>query len=275
MEPSSFFHWNGSPEIFKIGSLAIRWYGVLFALGFVIGYQIMDYIFKRENKPTKALESLVFYVIIGTIVGARLGHCFFYEPDYYLKNPLEILMVWHGGLASHGGAIGVLLALWLFARKNPTIKLLWLLDRIVIPTALAASFIRIGNFFNHEIIGKPTNLPWAIIFNIYRGGEIVGTTPPVHPSQLYEAIAYLLIFILLFTLYKKRIWQNEGVPFGLFFVLVFVARFIIEFTKAPQAEFEKFLPLSMGQILSIPFILVGLYFIIRGLKRTTPSESKT
>jgi len=270
MEPSAFFHWNGNPEIIRIGGLAIRWYGVLFASGFIIGYQIMNYIFKSENKQTKLLESLIFYVIIGTIVGARLGHCFFYEPEYYLTNPLEIIMVWHGGLASHGGAIGVLLALWIFTHRHKQIDLLWLLDRIAIPTALVASFIRIGNFFNHEIIGKPTDVPWAIVFNIYRGREVIGFTPPVHPSQLYEAISYLLIFLLLFYFYKKRILQNEGVPFGLFFVLVFTARFLIEFTKAPQADFEKYLPLSMGQLLSIPFILVGIYFVVRGFKEKNP-----
>lgn len=265
MDPSSYFHWNGSPEILRIGGFAIRWYGVLFALGFIIGYQIMSYIFKRENKNPKDLESLVFYVIIGTVVGARLGHCFFYEPEYYLQNPQEILMVWHGGLASHGGALGVLIALWLYVRKHPKIKILWLLDRIVIPTALAASFIRIGNFFNHEIIGKPTDVPWAIVFNIYQGREVIGMTPPVHPSQLYEAFAYLIIFVLLFIFYKKNILQSEGVPFGLFFLMVFISRFLIEFTKAPQADFEKFLPLSMGQILSIPFIITGGYFVFRGI----------
>ncbi|MFN3305670.1 MAG: prolipoprotein diacylglyceryl transferase [Candidatus Kapaibacteriota bacterium] len=266
MDPSSYFHWTGNPEILRIGGFAIRWYGVLFALGFIIGYQIMLYIFKRENKPIKELESLVFYVIIGTVVGARLGHCFFYEPDYYLRNPLEILMVWHGGLASHGGAIGVLLALWFYTRKHTKINLLWLLDRIVVPTALAASFIRIGNFFNHEIIGKPATVPWAIVFNIFQGRDVVGVTPPVHPSQLYEAVTYILIFILLFVLYKKNIFQSSGKPFGLFFLLVFTARFFIEFTKAPQADFEQYLPLSMGQILSIPFIIVGLYFILRRKK---------
>ncbi len=265
MDPSSFFHWNGNPEILRIGGFAIRWYGVLFALGFIIGYQIMNYIFKRENRNPKDLESLVFYVIIGTVVGARLGHCLFYEPEYYLKNPEEILMVWHGGLASHGGALGVLIALWLYVWKHPKIKMIWLLDRIVIPTALAATFIRIGNFFNHEIIGKPTDVPWAIVFNIYHGREVIGLTPPVHPSQLYEAFAYLIIFVLLFIFYKKNILQNEGVPFGLFFLMVFVSRFFIEFTKAPQADFEKFLPLSMGQILSIPFIIAGGFFIFRGI----------
>ncbi|MCX7907936.1 MAG: prolipoprotein diacylglyceryl transferase [Ignavibacteria bacterium] len=268
MDPTSYFHWTGNPEIFRFDGFAIRWYGVLFALGFIIGYQIMVYIFKRENKPLKELESLILYIILGTVIGARLGHCFFYEPDYYLRNPLEILMVWHGGLASHGGAIGILLALWLFSRKHKKINLLWLLDRLAIPTPLAAAFIRFGNFFNHEIIGKPTDVPWAIIFNIYQGRQVVGTTPPVHPSQLYEAFAYIGIFFLLLIFYKKNIFQRPGMPLGLLFTLVFTARFLIEFTKAPQADFEQFLPLSMGQLLSIPFILVGLFFLLKKQKST-------
>lgn len=267
MDPNSFFHWTGSPEILKIGDFAIRWYGVLFALGFIIGYQIMVYIFKKENKPLKELDSLIFYIILGTIIGARLGHCFFYEPDYYLRNPIEILMVWHGGLASHGGAIGVLLAIWIFSRKHKNVNLMWLFNRLAIPTPLVASFIRIGNFFNHEIIGKPTDVPWAVIFNVYQGRQVVGITPPVHPSQLYEAIAYLFIFALLLIFYKKNIFQAQSKPFGLLFLLIFIARFFIEFTKAPQADFEQFLPLSMGQILSIPFILVGLYFVFLCKKR--------
>ncbi len=269
MDTAVFFHWNANPELIRIGSFAIRWYGVLFALGFIIGYQIMVYIFKHEKKPQKSLESLVFYIVVGTVVGARLGHCLFYEPEYYLSNPLEILKVWHGGLASHGGAIGIFIALWIFIRKHKNIELLWLLDRLTIPVALASTFIRIGNFFNHEIIGKPTDVPWAIVFNVFERGAVVGQTPPVHPSQLYEAISYLIIFVILFLLYRSNKLLNKGLPFGLFLVSVFSARFLIEFTKAFQADFEKYLPLSMGQILSIPFIIAGVYFILRSKSTKT------
>ncbi len=263
MDTSVFFHWNANPELIRIGSFAIRWYGVLFALGFIVGYQIMVYIFKREKKPQKALESLTFYIVIGTVVGARLGHCLFYEPAYYLNNPIEILKVWHGGLASHGGAIGIFIALWIFTRKHKNIELLWLVDRLTIPTALASAFIRLGNFFNHEIIGRPTDVPWAIVFNVFERGQVVGQTPPVHPSQLYESVSYLIIFISLFLLYRNNKLLSRGLPFGLFLVSVFTARFFIEFTKAFQADFEQYLPLTMGQILSIPFIILGIYFILR------------
>ncbi len=265
---ASFFHWNGNPEIFRIGSFAIRWYGVLFALGFLLGYQIMNYIFKREKKPIRSLETLTFYVVIGTIVGARLGHCLFYEPEYYLSNPLEILQVWHGGLASHGGAIGILIALLLYFRKEKKLELIWFLDRLAIPIPLAATFIRIGNFFNHEILGKPTDLPWAVVFNVFKGGAVVGQTQPVHPTQLYEAIAYFLIFILLFVLYKIKVDRPKGFLFGMMLTAIFVARFLIEFTKEFQADFEQYLPLTMGQILSIPFIIAGVYLIAKAVKST-------
>lgn len=267
MDATHFFHWTASPEILRFDGFAIRWYGVLFALGFLVGYQIMSYIFKKERFPIQYLESLTFYVIIGTVVGARLGHCFFYEPDYYLKNPLEILMVWHGGLASHGGVIGILLALWVYVKRHKKINFLWLTDRLAIPSALAASFIRIGNFFNHEIIGKPTDVPWAIVFNIFEGRKVVGQTPPVHPSQLYEAISYILIFIFLFLTYRRKKSIPNGLLTGLLMLLVFIARFLIEFTKAYQAEFEQFLPLNMGQLLSIPFIIVGIYLIWSSRKK--------
>lgn len=267
MDTTHFFHWTGSPEIFRLDGFAIRWYGLLFAIGFIIGYQIMTYIFKRERLPLRYLESLTFYVVIGTILGARLGHCLFYEPGYYLSNPLEIIMVWHGGLASHGGVLGILLALWIFVKKYKQINFLWLTDRLAIPSALAASFIRIGNFFNHEIIGKPTDVPWAIVFNIFEGRQVVGQTQPVHPSQLYESISYLTIFIILMTIYKKKEAIPKGFLTGLLMLLVFLARFLIEFTKAYQAEFEQFLPLNMGQLLSIPFILGGIYLIASSKKR--------
>ncbi|MGQ9818663.1 MAG: prolipoprotein diacylglyceryl transferase [Candidatus Kapaibacteriales bacterium] len=261
MDTMHFFHWNASPEILRIDGFAIRWYGVLFALAFIVGYQIMSYIFKRERIPIKYLESLTFYVIIGTVVGARLGHCFFYEPGYYLQNPLEIVMVWHGGLASHGGVIGILLALWFFVKRHKKINFFWITDRLAIPSALGGSFIRIGNFFNHEIIGRPTDVPWAIVFNVFNGRNVVGQTPPVHPSQLYESISYLLIFFLLLFIYKKKQHIPNGYLTGLLLVLVFTARFLIEFTKAYQADFEQFLPLSMGQLLSIPFIIAGFLLL--------------
>lgn len=266
-------NWTVSPEIFSIGPLSIRWYGLLFALGFVVGYQIMQWVFNSESKSLKDLESLTFYMIISTVVGARLGHCLFYEPGEYLSNPIEILKVWHGGLASHGAAIGIIIALWFYSwRRKPYISFMWILDRIVITVVLAGVFIRLGNFFNHEIVGSQANIPWAVLFTLDKSHELV----PRHPAQLYEAFSYLIIFLFMFFRYKK-LKQNlpEGQLFGIFLTCVFGARFIIEFFKENQVEFEGLLQkytfqtiglhLNMGQILSVPFVIIGLYFIIKSL----------
>ncbi|MFP4368279.1 MAG: prolipoprotein diacylglyceryl transferase [Candidatus Kapaibacterium sp.] len=247
--------WSVGPEIFSLGPLTIRWYGLLFALSFIAGYQIMDYIFRIEKMPHKALDKLAMTLVIGTIIGARLGHCLFYDPGYYLSNPIEILMIWKGGLASHGAAIGNLLAVWFFTQSRKDISYMWVMDRTVIVVALAAFFIRMGNFFNSEILGVPADVPWAVIFTR------VDDTPR-HPAQLYEAFTYLLIFAYLIIYYlKRKSGLMQGKLFGLFLTLVFTARFIIEFVKERQVDFELGLPLDMGQLLSIPFILIGLYFL--------------
>jgi prolipoprotein diacylglyceryl transferase len=189
---------------------------------------------------------------IGTVVGARLGHCFFYEPQYYLENPLEIIKIWHGGLASHGAAIGILTALYLFARKEKR-SYFWVLDRIVITVALSGLFIRLGNLMNSEIYGVQTSLPWGFIF--VREGETVAK----HPTQIYEALSYMLIFVLLLKLYYQYKGKpKEGLLFGLFLILTFTMRFLIEFVKNTQVEFEKSMFLNMGQLLSIPFVLAGI-----------------
>lgn len=250
-------YWDVNPDIVTIGPFTIRWYGLLFALGFIVGYQIMTLIFKKENKKIDDLNDLLWYMILGTVIGARLGHCFFYNPSYYLSHPIEILQVWKGGLASHGAAIGILIALYLFVKKNKQYSYLWLFDRIVIPTALGGSFIRLGNLFNSEIIGKPTNASWGFIF-------VAVDNVPRYPAQLYESIAYLLIFIFLFTYYlRSKANFKNGLLFGLFLILVFSFRFLIEFIKENQTYFEQDMPLNMGQILSIPFILAGIYLILR------------
>lgn len=256
-----FIHWNASPEILHIGNVVLRWYGLLFALGFVVGYLIMQQIFNKEGKTQKDLDALTVAMVLGTIVGARLGHCLFYEPGYYLSNPIKILYIWEGGLASHGGAIGILIALYFYIKRRPYMNFLWLVDRLVIVTALAGGFIRLGNFFNSEIYGAPANIPWAVIF------ERVDSIPR-HPSQIYEAIAYFTTFFILLLNYKKtRNNLIEGRNFGLFLILVFGFRFFIEFLKAPQVDFETQMALNMGQILSIPFILMGLFFLFRKPKK--------
>jgi len=254
-------NWDVNPDIVSIGPFTIRWYGLLFALSFIVGFQIMMMIFKKEKQNENDLNDLIWYMILGTVIGARLGHCLFYNPIYYLKNPLEILMVWKGGLASHGAAIGILTAIYLFVKKKKVYSFLWILDRIVITVALGGFFIRMGNLFNSEIIGKPTDVPWAFVFTLI-------DNVPRHPSQLYEAIAYLFIFIFLITFYfRTNAKFKQGTLLGLLSLLIFTFRFFIEFTKENQTYFEANMPLNMGQILSIPFILFGIYLLIRKDKK--------
>lgn len=256
--------WDVNPEIFRIGNFAVRWYGLLFASSFLFGYIIMNRIFKNENLGEAVLDRLTIYMAVGTIVGARLGHCFFYEPEYYLRHPLEILMVWKGGLASHGAAIGILLAVWLFSVKEKK-DYTWTLDRIAIVVALSGFFIRMGNLMNSEIYGIETTLPWGFVF--LRNHEVA----PKHPTQIYEGLAYLAIFILLYRIYWSKKGEHiQGMLISLICILIFTARFFIEFLKEDQVAFEATMKLNMGQLLSIPFVLlglVGLYLSIRRNKR--------
>ena len=259
--------WNVDPEIFRIGSFAIRWYGLFFALSFIIGYYIMLKIFKKEGIPEKLLDKLTSYMVIATIVGARLGHCLFYEPAYFLSNPIEILKIWEGGLASHGAGIGVVAALLIFSSQNKK-PFLWVIDRIVIVVALAGFFIRMGNLMNSEIIGTVSDLPWAFVF--IKSYDPNLAIDPRHPAQIYEALSYLLIFIYLIReYYKKSTPPKNGFLFAMFLILVFSARFFIEFFKIPQVGFEENMILNMGQLLSIPFVVSGfvlLYFSIKTKK---------
>lgn len=256
--------WDVNPEIFRIGSFAIRWYGLLFASAFLFGYIIMHRIFKNENLSDASLDRLTIYMALGVIIGARLGHCLFYEPGYYLSHPGEILKIWHGGLASHGAAIGILLAIWYFVWKEKK-DYTWAIDRIAIVVALSGFFIRMGNLMNSEIYGVETTLPWGFVF--LRNGE----TAPKHPTQIYEALVYLLIFILLYRIYWRKKGEHiQGTLISLAMILIFVARFFIEFLKEVQVEFEKGMTLNMGQWLSIPFIIAGsvwLYYSIKNKKR--------
>lgn len=256
----AFIEWSVSPEIFHLGPVSVRWYGFLFAMAFIAGYFIMTWVFKKEGRPRTDLEQLSVYMIFGTVIGARLGHCLFYNPEYYLSNPIEIFKVWEGGLASHGAAIGILTALYLFSKKKKNYPMLWTLDRVVIVVALAGTFIRLGNLFNSEIIGKPTDVSWAFIFTAV--DEI-----PRHPAQLYESIAYFIIFLILLFVYYKGIEKNKsGLLFGIFLVLVFTFRFFVEFVKENQSGFEEAMVLNMGQLLSIPFVIAGIIFIIKSFK---------
>ncbi len=352
----NYIIWNVDPEMLNLGFLQIRWYGLLFAASFLLGYLLVGKMFKKEGYGIELLDNLTIYMVVGTVLGARLGHCLFYEPSYYLNNPLEMLKIWQGGLASHGAAIGILLALFFFARKYKK-SYRWILDRIVIVVALAGFFIRSGNLMNSEIYGNSTgsqngfvyvqDYPWhqkqnyiddliiektkdtAMIQDIYQpaqltirfapkiqnktnveklmhyqikqllarkqvygeeaniyypkdkrwpdnikmnNGQYEAVVPvwvvPKHPTQLYEAGAYLLIFILLLFLYfyyKGRV--RKGMLFGLFLFFVFFARFVIEFIKEDQVDFEQTMSLNMGQWLSIPFIVAGIVFFLISLRK--------
>lgn len=256
----AYIVWHVKPQLLEIGDFQIRWYGILFAAAFICGYYIMQSIFRREGLSDDLLDSLTMYMALGTIVGARIGHCLFYEPGYYMQNPWEILKIWHGGLASHGAAIGILIALYYFSRKHNK-PMLWILDRIAIVVALAGFFIRMGNLMNSEIYGVSTNMPWGFIF------VTAGETTAKHPTQIYEGLAYFLLFVFLAYLYFcSRTLPHEGFLFAIFLIILFTVRFLIEFIKEEQVEFEKSMILNMGQILSIPFMVAGAYLLWRKKK---------
>lgn len=267
-------NWNIDPVIFKIGAFQLRWYSILFVSGFILGWYIMKSFFKREKIKLDLLDPMLYMLLICTIVGARLGHCLFYQPDYYLgswQGFWEIFMPWKGGLASHGGTIAILLGIWWYAsrygRKNG-FDYVWVIDHLVIPVAFAACFIRLGNLFNSEIYGAPTDLPWGFVFE--RNGENV----PCHPTQLYEAGTYLLLGLVLMWLYWKKLDKvYRGTFVGIFLIVCFGSRFLIEFIKNDQVEFEADMVLNMGQLLSIPFVLLGIGFLVYAYKKKQPARA--
>lgn len=257
----NYIIWDANPEIIT-WPVTIRWYGLMFAIGFWIGFNLVARMFKHEGAPERWLGTLLLYVGVGTVVGARLGHVFFYAWDYYSQHPVEILYTWEGGLASHGGAIGVILAVILFSvfvsKRSP----LWTFDRLVIAIALVGGLIRFGNLMNSEIYGHYTNLPWGFIF--VRNGE----TLPAHPTQIYEALCYFALFGLLMWMYwRKNAEGRPGLIFGTFLTGIFLPRFMIEFVKNVQEPWEAGMALNMGQLLSIPFVLLGIFFIVRAFMR--------
>ena len=267
-------HWHVDPAILHIGPFELRWYSLLFVSGFILGWFIFKWFFQREKIDTKLLDPLLYTLLVCTIVGARLGHCLFYQPDYYLgswKGFWEIFMPWKGGLASHGGTIALLLGMWWFAKhygKKHDFDFVWLLDHLAIAVAFAGAFIRFGNLFNSEIYGDVTNLPWGFIF------ELRGETEPKHPTQLYEGFTYLLLGFALIALYRNRLekmWRGEFI--GIFLLVCFGSRFLIEFIKEPQVDFEKTMLLNMGQLLSIPFILLGIGFLIWAFAKKIPARA--
>ncbi len=270
--------WTVDPILIQLGSLRVGWYGVLFAVGLIIiGTWIMGKMWRSERLPEDQLSTLFYTVFICTVVGARLGHCLFYEPAYYLANPIEILKVWNGGLASHGGTIALMLGLWWYSRKVSHRSVLWIYDRLAVPIGIVAAMIRLGNLMNHEIYGHATDVPWAFRFitNIpawQQGAEPIFTIPS-HPTQLYEALCYLITFAVCMWLYwVRKAQKREGFIFGVFMILVFGSRFFIEFLKNDQTAFEADMALNMGQILSIPLILVGVASLLYSLRSKSPAK---
>ncbi len=275
---SLFINWDISPEIFNLGGISIRYYGLLFALAFVLGYRVEEKMFKAEGLPMAWLDKLWLYVAIATIIGARLGHCIFYDWAYYSQHPLEMILpvrfvpefkfTGYQGLASHGAAIGIIAGLWYYSRKVSKKSIFWILDRAVIPIALAGFFIRMGNLMNSEIVGLPTDVPWGFRF-VNSGME--NPELPRHPAQLYEAVCYLVSFFVLMYLYwRTDVKKRMGFIFGAFLILIFTARFIIEFVKEVQEPWEIGMMLNMGQILSIPFICAGVFMLWYSKKMPAP-----
>lgn len=269
----NYITWDINPEIVNIFGLSIRYYSLLFVGGLLLSIYVLSHIYKKENIPQEYLEKLSIYSMIGILAGARIGHCLFYEPSYYLSHPLEIILpiqskpeggyqfIGYQGLASHGGVIGLITALIIYSYKTKQ-SLIRTIDLIAIAAPLGGCFIRLANLMNSEIIGLPSTKPWAFIF-------VRVDTLPRHPAQLYEALSYLLIFVVLIILWKtrKKKFQN-GLFSGLALILSFIARFLIEFLKEKQVAFEENMTFDMGQILSIPYILAGIALIISGLVKT-------
>jgi len=253
-------NWDVDPVIFHLGRLSVKYYSLLFVSGFILGYYLFTWFYKREGLPAKLLDPLLYAMLLCTLVGARLGHVLFYDPAYYFAHPIEILQTWKGGLASHGGAIGVMLGIWWYVNrygKKYGFDFFWVIDRLAIAVGFEGCLIRLGNLFNSEIYGDPTDLPWGFVF------KLRGETVPKHPTQIYEALAYLALGIILLWVYRKYLPKlKRGVIFSVFIIGCFTARFFIEFIKQVQEPFEKGMSLNMGQLLSIPFILAGIIILI-------------
>jgi len=287
-----FITWNVNPEIFRIGPVPVRWYGLMWALGIYLALIIVSKLFKHEKLPAEWIDKLFVYTVVGTVLGARIGHCFFYEwhllpepvnilgitfkyGNDYIIHPWKMFDIFHGGLAglaSHGGAIGILIALYLFNKKISHKGFIWGLDRLVIGAAITGACIRLGNLMNSEIYGGITSMPWGFIFVKDPQGDIF----PHHPTQIYEMIYCLLTFALTWWLYwKKEAYKRNGLIFGTFLIGIFGSRFLLEFIKLNQESFESGMLLNMGQVLSIPFIVWGIWLVIKSKKKAVQvSESK-
>lgn len=267
----NFITWDWNPDIIT-SPVTIRWYGAMFAIGFIAGVALLSRMYRHEGVKSSWVDSLFVIVVICTIIGARLGHVFFYAWDYYSQHPADIFKIWEGGLASHGGAIAIIIGVAFYSyyvtRRNP----LWTLDRLVVPVALVAGLIRLGNLFNSEIFGHVTTLPWGFHFvNSPEWREMCmqyGYQVACHPTQIYEALCYFALFgLLMFMYWKRNAEERQGLLTGVFLTILFAARFLIEFVKNPQEDFEADMLFNMGQYLSVPFIIAGIYLTVRALRR--------
>lgn len=263
--------WDWDPVFIKLGNLEIMWYGLMWAVAILAAERICYFTFKHEGLPNRTLESAFIWIVLGTFIGARVGHCLFYEPEVYLAEPWRIVTgIREGGMASHGATIGILLGIWFFTKRN-NLPFIWGLDRIAIVAPLSGAIIRMGNLFNHEIIGYPTDMPWGFKFLRSFEDRLLPEqlVPARHPAQLYEALCYVLTFALILWLYYRKDLgrRRPGFLFGVAMIGIFLTRFFIEFVKERQVDFEAGMALDMGQILSLPFIAVGIYMIYRAMRR--------
>ena len=279
-----YITWKVDPELFTLLAREIRWYGLLWVIGLVVAIVIVQKIFEKERLPEKWFDSLFVHMMLGIVVGARLGHCLFYEPAYYLANPLEVFAIWEGGLASHGGVIGIIIAVWLYSKRVTKKSMLWTFDRVIVPTGFTAAAIRLGNLMNHEIYGGPTSQPWGFRFITNIGHWKAGVAEPIfsepsHPTQIYEALIYLLVFAITMYLYWKTDAKNkQGLLIGIGMIIIFVSRFFIEFVKHVQVDSEiamrESTGLILGQWLSIPFILWGLWLVWNAYRGAKPMKQQ-
>ncbi len=277
-----YITWDIDPELFTIFGREIRWYGLLWVIGLIVAVIIVQKIFEREKLPEKWFDSLFIYMMVGIIVGARLGHCLFYEPAHYLANPLDILKIWEGGLASHGGVLGIIIAVWLYSKRVTKKSMLWTFDRVIVPTGFTAAAIRIGNLMNHEIYGGVTEQPWGFRFIENIGAWKAGIAEPVfsqpsHPTQIYEALIYLLVFaITMYLFWKTNAKEKQGLLIGIAMIIIFASRFFIEYIKevqvASEVEMRQNTGLILGQWLSIPFVLWGIWLVWNAYKK--PKQDK-
>lgn len=278
-----YITWKVDPELFTLLGREIRWYGLLWVIGLVVAIIIVQKIFEKERLPEKWFDSLFVHMMLGIVVGARLGHCLFYEPAYYLANPLEVFAIWEGGLASHGGVIGIIIAVWLYSKRVTKKSMLWTFDRVIVPTGFTAAAIRLGNLMNHEIYGGPTSQPWGFRFITNIGHWKAGAEPifsePSHPTQIYEALIYLLVFAITMHLYwKTNAIKRQGLLIGIGMIIIFVSRFLIEFVKHVQVDSEiamrESTGLILGQWLSIPFVLWGLWLVWNAYRGAKPMKEQ-